>query len=584
MNGATRWTRREALLSGLGAFAAGALGGAAALGRRAAAQDPPVPGGGGAATAADVIFTGGPILTMSDALPRAEALAVRRGRISAVGRLDEVMAQKGTGTRLVDLGGRALLPGFFEPHTHVVGSAATANFLDVSIFSGVSTADEVLARIRDAVGKANPGEWVLVKGFDPSLQSGPSALTIRDLDPIAPNNPVFLLNPSGHIAYVNSKALAAAGVTANTPDPPHASYQRDAQGAPTGVLEEPPAFTAFLKAMPQPTPQDLERAMRGTLDRAAAAGCTALNDAGIGVLAGTSDLALLQRVIQDDPPARMTGFLVSTSLDDWTQMGLTPNTGDDRLRLLGMKFWSDGSNQGETGYLREPYLNSTSRGTANYTLEQLTEGMQQAHDRGWQIAVHANGDAAIDLALSAYETILKKSPRTDHRHRIEHCSLAHPDQIAKMKALGVLPTFLIGHVYFWGRAFRDRVIGPERAANLDPTADALNAGLQWSMHSDFDVTPIQPLQYVETAVTRLMRDGGQVLGPNQRVPVEAALKAVTIQPAYQCRLETITGSLEVGKYADLVLLDKDPTAVDPTTISGIKVWETWVGGYQRFTG
>jgi predicted amidohydrolase YtcJ len=576
MNGTMRLTRREAFLSGLGAFAAAALGG------RVEAQEPPAQGGGGA-TSADVIFTGGPILTMSDAAPRAEALAVRRGRIRAVGRRDEVMNQKGTDTRLIDLGGRALLPGFVEPHTHVVGSAITANFLDVSIFSGPNTADEVLGKIRDAVSRAKSDDWILAKGFDPSLQSGKSELTVRDLDPIAPNNPVFILNPSGHIAYVNSKALAAAGVTANTPDPAHASYQRDAQGAPTGVLEEPPAFIAFLKAIPQPTPHELARAMRGIIDRAAAVGCTALNDAGIGVFAGVNDLALLHSVIQDDPPARMTGFLASTFFDDWTKLGLTPNTGDDRLRLLGMKFWSDGSNQGETGYLREPYLNSTSRGMANYTLEQLTEGMQQAHDRGWQIAVHANGDAAIDMTLAAYEAILKKSPRTDHRHRIEHCSLARPDQIAKMKELGVLPTFLIGHVYFWGRAFRDRILGPERAADLDPTADALNAGLHWSMHSDFEVTPIQPLRYVETAVTRLMRDGGQVLGPNQRVPVEAALKAMTIESAYQCRLETITGSLEVGKYADLVVLDQDPTAVEPTTISQIKVRETWVGGYRRFT-
>jgi predicted amidohydrolase YtcJ len=264
-------------------------------------------------------------------------------------------------------------------------------------------------------------------------------------------------------------------------------------------------------------------------------------------------------------------------------MGLTPNNGHDRLQVIGMKFWSDGSNQGYTGYQPEPYVSSTNRGTANYTLEQLTEGMRKAHENGWQIAVHANGDAAIDLTLQAYEATLKKSPRKDHRHRTEHCSVAHPEHIAKMKELGTAPSFLIGHVYFWGRAFRDRILDPERAANYDPTAEALKAGIRWTMHADYDVTPIEPLRYVENAVTRIMRDRGQVLGPDQRVTVQQALKAVTINAAYQCRRDDVAGNLESGKYADLVVLERDPTAVHPTAISEIKVLETWLGGFKRFS-
>ena len=249
--------------------------------------------------------------------------------------------------------------------------------------------------------------------------------------------------------------------------------------------------------------------------------------------------------------------------------------------MSSSKAWSDGSNQGRTGFQRLPYLNSDSRGALNYTPEQLTDAIRDAHDEGWQVCVHANGDAAIDTTIDAFEAVLKAKPRPDHRHRIEHCSILHDDHIARMKALELSPSFLIGHVHYWGRAFRDEILGPERANRLDPCASALKGGLRPTLHSDWSVTEIGPLRMVENAVTRTMRDGGDVLNPAERIPVEAALRMVTADAAWQCRYN-FTGLLSEGKAADLVILDKDPTQVDRLAIRDIPVRETWLDGERRF--
>lgn len=207
--------------------------------------------------------------------------------------------------------------------------------------------------------------------------------------------------------------------------------------------------------------------------------------------------------------------------------------------------------------------------------------IRRAHEGGWQVGVHANGDAAIDMVLDAYEAVLGKSSNSDLRHRIEHCSVFHPEQMVRMKDMGLSPSFLIGHVRWWGKAFRDRLLGPERARFYDPCASALAAGLKISLHSDWNVTPIEPLRYVEDAVTRVMNEGGDVFFPEERIPVDAALRAVTIDAAWQCHMEDQIGSLETGKFADFAILEEDPTAPD-VKIGKIKVSETWMDGTRRY--
>ena len=208
--------------------------------------------------------------------------------------------------------------------------------------------------------------------------------------------------------------------------------------------------------------------------------------------------------------------------------------------------------------------------------------MRDAHGAGWEVAIHANGDAAIDMTLAVYEGVLKEVPRSDHRHTIQHASVLRPEHIERMVALGVSPSFLIGHVRWWGKAFRDEILGPERAQFYDPVASAMAAGLPVSFHSDYNVTPLGPLRMVQDAVTRIMADGGDVFFADERVSPDLALRGVTIDAAYQCRMDDICGSLEVGKYADLTILEDDPTKVNPMKIEDIVVSETWLAGEKRY--
>jgi predicted amidohydrolase YtcJ len=236
----------------------------------------------------------------------------------------------------------------------------------------------------------------------------------------------------------------------------------------TGRIEESAAFSPFMHKMPLPSATEMRTRTRRLFDRAASVGCTALHDCGIGLFTGTPDLALLKSVMQDKPPVRYRGMLISTAMDGWEKMGIEPDQGDDWFRVSGVKAWSDGSNQAYTGYQRANYLGRDTRGALNYTPEQLTEAIRRAHRRGWQVGVHANGDAAIDTTLAAFGTVLRETPRVDHRHRIEHCSVLHPEQIAQMRELGISPSFLIGHVAGGERLFATAFSGPKERPFTTP--------------------------------------------------------------------------------------------------------------------
>ena len=530
--------------------------------------------------AADAIFLAGNIQTMSARQPRVEAVATKDGRIVALGRRTDVLGLKGPRTRVVDFGDLTVLPGFVDPHMHS-NFCGLRPWLDVGPFT-TADMEEARRKIAAAAGQAKPEAWVQGKMLDPSLMPG-APLTRADLDRIAKDVPVFVLESNGHVAYVNSKAIALAGVTRDTPDPPQGRFGRDASGELSGRLDEPPAFQPFIAAMPKPSAEAFAGFLRADLDDASAKGCTALHDCGIGGLYAEGDIALIDAVMKTDPGVRYAGMLVSTHFQKWRSLGLRPGVRSARFTLNGIKAWSDGSNQGGTGYQREPYLGSQNRGALNYTPEEIEQVIREAHDAGWQLGVHANGDAAIDVTLDAFERATGGKGGGRLRHRIEHCSILHDRQIARMKRLGISPSFLIGHVHFWGRAFRDRLLGPARSDRLDPCRSALRGGLRISLHSDFNVTPIDPLRCVQNAVLRDMREGGGTLNPEERINPQEALRAVTLDAAWQCHLDHVCGSLERGKAADLVVLEKDPTRVPADEIQSIRVHSTWLEGTRRFS-
>ncbi len=505
----------------------------------------------------------------------------RSPRAEAVGNFKDLDGLRGSKTRIVDLAGRTLMPGMIDPHMHTAMVK-----LDIWVDVGVITTESyeaVLAKLQKAAAETKPGDWIMAQQFDWVITPGAHIPTVAELDSLLPNNPLFMLESNGHVAYANTKAFQAAGITRDTPDPATARFIRDAQGNLTGRMEEMPTFMPFLAVAPRPSEAQLKTRVHRLFDHAASFGCTGMQDMSVGELThSTADLAILNDVMKVNPPIRLRGSLISTLMDDWDKAGVKPSQGDDQFRLNIIKAWSDGAGQAFTAFQRENYLGKNSRGSPNYTVQELTEAIRRAHRAGWQVAVHANGDAGIDNTLEAYEAVLRETPRADHRHRIEHCSLLHPEQINKMVELGISPSFLIGHIRWWGKAFRDQILGPERVKNYDPCASSLEAGLRISVHSDYNVTPIEPLRCVQDAVTRVMKDGGEVFVPEQRIPAEDALRAVTLDAAWQCHMDDITGSLETGKYADLALLEQDPTTVDPMTIEKIKVSETWLAGTARY--
>lgn len=523
----------------------------------------------------DTIILAERIYTMDARDTVVDAVAIRGGRILRTGKRSDILGLKGRRTRVVDLGDYTVLPGFVDPHMHS-NFAGLRPWLDVGPFS-TPTMDDARTKIRNAAAMAGQGVWVQAKMLDPSIMPG-RPFSRQDLDQLSPNVPVFILESNGHNAYANSRAIELAGLTKDTPDPPQGRFERGPDGSLTGRLEEPPAFQPFIQVMTAPSASELVEYLRADLNDAAAKGCTALHDCGVGGLFAEADISLIEAALQDTPPVRYAGMLVSTHYEKWKQMGLRPGLHSPNFSFSGIKAWSDGSNQGLTGYQRKPYLNSSNRGALNYSPEEIEALVRTLHADGWPIGIHANGDAAIDVVLDAFERGTGGEGGHKYRHRIEHCSILHDDQIRRMKALGISPSFLIGHVHYWGRAFRDRLLGPERANRLDPCRSALAGGLRISLHSDYNVTPIDPLRCIENAVLRDMNEGGGILNPAECISPLEAIRAVTIDAAWQCHLDDVCGSLEVGKSADLVVLERDPTTVSPDTLRSIRVHSTWLGG------
>lgn len=532
------------------------------------------------------IFHGENILTVDAGFSEPEAIALRGDRILAVGTLAEVRARAGDGAELMELNGRTLLPGFVEPHTHALAGA----ILDrLCIYVGMArfrTTDEVLALVKEEAASAAPGEWIVARNWDPSIQEGPAALTFRELDAVSRTNPVLVLNSSLHLAYANRAAFAAAGIPEDIENPPGAEFSRDPEGRLTGVMKNNVAYLKVLSAYPGLTSVDPVDALVALGHRLNSLGITTCSDLGLGgITQGAGDWAILKKVGQTGQmTTRLRAFPIYTVADRWEEAGVQPLEGGSLVRLVGFKLVADGSNQGFTGLQREPYLGTQERGLAYTSPEELKRLAETWAGRGWSLAIHANGDAAIDNVLDAFQHLREAGLDLGTvRPRIEHCSILHDEQIARMKELGVSASFLIGHVHYWGVAMRDRVFGRDKAQLLGRCASVERAGIGFTLHSDFTVSDPEPLNMIQMAVTRrTWEDPGFVLNPDERISVESAIRALTSEAAWQLGSEHEVGSLEPGKFADLVILDRDPRLVDPESIRDIRVLETWFNGKQVY--
>jgi predicted amidohydrolase YtcJ len=538
---------------------------------------------------ADTIFYGGPIVTVNAKNEEVQALAVQGGKIVAVGPKDSVTKDwQSSSTKLIDLQGQTLMPGFVEPHVHIMVTSVFEGLgLNLSNFTlPYDTKETLIAKMKSHLKTIPKGGWLFGFGVDPSRTTPFMAeLTADDLDRVSKDIPIFIVNQSGHIGYVNHKAIELAGITEKTPNPKGGGiYVKDAKGKLTGKLVEPPSYLPFMAKMPNPTETELFGAIQGTMKKMALTGVTTASDMSVGGNFGVDKEVAIYKAIfaKKQSPIRVRGYLFSETLPAGYN-AIKPNDGDDQLRFIGIKYITDGSTQGLTAALKEPYSypkNSQWSGALNFKDADIYASMKSYFDQGWQISSHSNGDKAIDQALNSYAKLLAGNPKPqDRRLRIEHFTVNNESQVKKAVQLGVVPSFTIGHVDYWGAAFHDHIIGPERAKRIDPAGDFKRLGGKFTLHSDSPVSNVGPLNYISEEVTRLWQLPPQkVLGPDQAVSVDDAIRAVTIDAAYQVFADNIVGSLEVGKQADLVILEKNPRKTPPADIRNIKVRETWVDG------
>ena len=538
---------------------------------------------------ADTIFYGGPIVTVNAKNEEVQALAVQNGKIVAVGTKDAVTKEwQASATKVVDLQGQTLMPGFVEPHVHIMVTAVFEGLgLNLSNFTlPYDTKETLIQKMKAGLKNVPAGGWLFGFGVDPSRTTPFMAeLTADDLDKVSTTVPIFIVNQSGHIGYVNHKALELAGVTNKTPNPAGGGiYVKDAKGQLTGKLVEPPTYLPFMSKMPNPTEEQLFAAIQGTMKKMASTGVTTASDMSVGGNFGVDkEIAIYKAIFaKNASPIRVRGYLFSETLPAGYNT-IKPNEGDDKLRFVGIKYITDGSTQGLTAALNQPYTypkDSKWSGALNYKDADIYASMKSYFDQGWQISSHSNGDKAIDQALNSYSKLLAGNPNPQERRlRIEHFTVNHPEHVKTAVKLGVVPSFTIGHVDYWGAAFNNHIIGPERAERIDPAGDFKRAGGKFTLHSDSPVSNVGPLNYVSEEVTRLWQLPPQkVLGPTQAVSVDDAIRAITIDAAYQIFADNIVGSLEVGKQADLVVLEKNPRKTPPAEIRNIKVKETWIDG------
>ncbi|MDP6979177.1 MAG: amidohydrolase [Myxococcota bacterium] len=530
-----------------------------------------------------VVIEADQIVTMDASCPRAEALLVEDDRIVCVGTRSEVEAAAGDDAQWFALGDVCVLPGLIEPHTHPDLCAQCYSWVDVSGFTHKNV-EGVEQTLREAVGSREPGEWVFAFGLDAMLTEDIGTWGRDRLDEIAPENPIAVMIQSMHTVFVNSLAFELAGIDESTPDPPGGGrYQRDANGRLTGKLEEAAAALPVL-LFDAPQEAELRARMWAQYERYARAGLTTIGIPGLftpismlGIFEGFSN--------REDVPIRTVAYMRHHQVDhtDWK-----PGDGNERFRVQGVKLWYDGSPYSGTMLLDEPYVESRlccctlgipagTTGHANFTPEELVDVASRLHREGWQVLTHAQGDRGTREILDLYEKALASHPRTDHRWRLEHCALISKSDLERAQRLGVTPSFHVNHVYYYGPELRDDIIGEERAGRLMPIGSAVEAGHRVSLHADSPMYPPDPFRLMRTAVTRRARNGEKI-APGEAIDVEQALRAVTIDAAWQLFAENEIGSLSPGKFADFTIVDANPLAIDPDDLDRIAVLETWLGG------
>jgi len=542
----------------------------------------------------------GTVITLEDEQPKANAVFVDKGIIVAVGSDPELRLHLKETTQIIDLKGATLLPGFIDPHTHPVASSFLHGMIDLSGFTHENQ-NEIWTHLESKIKNYSPGEWILCKGLDVVLVADLEPPHITYLDSISPNNPLLILSLSMHSFWGNSLAFSAVGINKNSPNPTGSSYYgKDADENLNGYISEQAAFQPFrdtvINAMGSAV---LKEKCIAVLDEYAANGNTCVTSMGITTNdpdvirlyqhLSSEQASLFNKILQrlgllpDRKPTVRNFVFVRDDADHL--LPFSPNNGDDYFKMTGVKFWYDGSPYTGSMYLNEPFKSSTVNqekthvptghsGKALWNNDEIANRIKRYDSVGWQVAIHTQGDRAISETLNAFE---KSGIPKNSRHRLEHCLLPSKKDIQRMSKLGVSPSFHINHLWYYGEALEDHIIGRERTDKILPLKAAENNSLIFSLHADQPMFESNPLSLLHTAVNRKTRDG-KIVGKSNKISVEQGLKSLTINAAWQIKMENKIGSIKPGKYADFVIIDQNPMMVDPEKIKDIHVLQTIVSG------
>jgi predicted amidohydrolase YtcJ len=533
----------------------------------------------------DLLMINGKIRTMDAKGTIVQAVGIRQGCIDITGSTEQVLQTKLKKDEVIDLKGKTVFPGFIDAHNHMIYYGTELLGINCRAES-IRSIDDIVTEIAKKAAASLPGHWLRGYGYDDTLLKEGRHPRCGDLDRVSPQNPVVLYRTCGHMLVVNSKALEICGITKNTRNPPGGEIDRDpATGEATGLMKET-AQELIKNSMDPFLMEELVEAVQVAGRQYLSEGITSVQEAGVGYFQNTLDemkayqLAGLKKI----PRPRIYLYLLRDALPQLSSLGILKGFGDDTLRIGGIKFFADGVPSAHTGAVHEPYANAPDEtGILCMEIDELTDTVEKIHRSGLQSSIHAIGDRAIDVVLDSYEHVLTKMPRQDHRHRIEHFTMADPQRIERAKRLGIIPVVASTEVPFYGDAFIKN-LGSQRAEWCYPLRSMLDGGLPVALSTDRPFDPLgNPLFSAQAAVQRKTRSG-HVIGKAQCIQVEEAFRMHTNYAAFAAFEEHVKGSIEVGKLGDLVVYPIDPFEVDIEELSQIPVAFTIVGGNVVYSG
>ena len=519
---------------------------------------------------AELILYNGNIVTMGKSA-RAQAIAIVDGRFFAVGDNKEIQSLATGRTKKIDLGGKTVVPGFIDAHSHP-GSSGLAHLREVDC--DLRSIKQIQDAIRKRAAETPKGNWVLGFKYDDTKTSDNRIVNLHDLDLAAPEHPVRISHRGGHTMYVNSLAMKVAGVTDTTPNPMGGMFDRDSSTKKMNGRVKESACDVFDKVIPSAyTRDDLREGVKLISKMMSRTGVTSVHDA----YGSPEYLRAYQDAYENgDLSLRIYCLIGYMHIDKMIEAGVRTGVGNEWVRIGAMKMTCDGSISERTARLSQPYIGRPNDyGILVNTEEQLYSYAKRAHDNDWQIGIHANGDVGIDTTLRVYERLQKERPRRDPRFRIEHCTMINDSLIQRMKTLGVIPTPFSTYVYYHGEKMQE--YGAERLKNMFALRSFLDAGIRATQASDYPPGPFEPMMALQSSVTRTDIKG-TVWGANQKVTVEEAIRIGTMYGAYASYEENTKGSIETGKVADLVVLGRDPFKEDPMSLVTIPIERTMAGG------